>query len=339
MRSVSKMWVLAVAAVLLAGAVAGCEKPTEPVEPVAPAAPAAPGAPVVKPTVYEAWPFDGAEAKRRQQETAKALGVPVEKTVDLGGGVKLELVLIPAGEFMMGGDESPEEVARKSGGVSDKGRELIINWYKREHPQHRVRLTKPYYMGKYEVTQEQWERLMGNNPSRFKGAKNPVEMVSWNDTQEFIKKLNARVGGKGAFGLPTEAEWEYACRAGTATPFHTGNTISTDQANYDGDYTYGAGRKGEDRKKTIAVGSLASNAFGLYDMHGNVDEWCQDWFADKYPGGERTDPTGPATGGGRVLRGGSWNLNPWVCRSAYRPWCTPADRGSDGGFRLICRDF
>jgi formylglycine-generating enzyme required for sulfatase activity len=271
--------------------------------------------------VFNKWPFDSKEAKLRQQITAASLGVPVEKVLDLGGGVKLELVLIPAGEFMMG---SPANEAERG---------------KDEGPQHKVRLTKPFYMGKHEVTQEQWERVMGNNPSHFKGAKHPVEKVSWNDTQEFIKKLNARVGEKGAFGLPTESEWEYACRAGTGTPFHTGNTISTDQANYDGNYTYGAGRKGAYREKTMPVGSLASNAFGLYDMHGNVYEWCQDWFADKYPGGERTDPPGPATGQYRVLRGGSWNLDPWNCRSAYRGGVPPAGRSNIGGFRLLCRDF
>jgi formylglycine-generating enzyme required for sulfatase activity len=316
-RTLGRMMGLAVAAVLLSGGSAWCGEA------------AAPGG---KPTVYEAWPFDGAEAKRRQQETAKALGVPVEKTVDLGDGVKLELVLIPAGEFMMGGDESPEEVARKSGWDGAK------DWCKNEHPQHKVRITKPYYMGKYEVTQEQWERVMGNNRSRFKGAKNPVDTVSWNDTQEFIKKLNARVGEKGTFGLPTEAEWEYACRSGTSTPFHTGDTISTAQANYNGNHTYGDGRKGEYREKTIAVGSFAANAFGLYDMHGNVWEWCSDWYGT-YDAGAKDDPTGPATGNVRVLRGGSWYNYPWDCRSAYRSRNYPANRFDGFGFRLLCRDF
>jgi formylglycine-generating enzyme required for sulfatase activity len=322
-RTLGRMMGMMVAAVVLAGGSAWCGEAA---------------APVGKPTVYEAWPFDGAEAKRRQQETAKALGVPVEKTVDLGGGVKLELVLIPAGEFQMGGDESPEEVARKSGGVPDNIRKTIADWCKNEHPQHKVRITKPFYMGKHEVTQEQWERVMGNNPCHFKGAKNPVEQISWNDTQEFIKKLNARVGEKGAFGLPTEAEWEYACRAGTVTPFHTGDTISTAQANYNGNHTYGDGRKGEYRKKTIAVGSFAANAFGLYDMHGNVWEWCQDWYG-KYDAGAKDDPTGPATGDGRVLRGGSWYYYPRLCRSAGRAWIYPALRLLNYGFRLLCRDF
>jgi len=237
--------------------------------------------------VYADWPFDAEEAKRRQQETAEALGVSVEKTVDLGGGVKLELVLIPAGEFLMG---SPGTEDKRG---SDEG------------PQRRVRITKPFYMGKTEVTQEQWERVTGWGwvLSCFEGAKNPVEGVWWDDVaahdefggEGFLRKLNARVNGKGTFALPTEAEWEYACRAGTATPFHTGETISTDQANYDGDDAYGSGREGVDREKTVPVGSFPPNAFGLHDMHGNVAEWCADWYGEDYYENTATDdPQGPA---------------------------------------------
>ena len=160
--------------------------------------------------------------------------------------------------------------------------------------QHKVTLTKGFYMGVYTVTQEQWQEVMGNNPSHFKGEKNlPVEHVSWDDCQEFIKKLREK--DKKPYRLPTEAEWEYACRAGTTTPFHFGETISTDQANYNGNFTYGNGKKGVYREKTTPVGSFPANAWGLHDMHGNVWQWCQDWYGD-YPQKDVVDPQGPEKG-------------------------------------------
>ena len=156
--------------------------------------------------------------------------------------------------------------------------------------QHKVTLTKGFYMGVHAVTQEQWQAVMGNNPSKFKGEKNlPVEQVSWDDCQEFIKKLREK--DKKLYRLPTEAEWEYSCRAGTTTPFHFGETISTDQANYNGNFTYGNGKKGKYREKTTPVGSFPANAWGLHDMHGNVWQWCQDWYGD-YPQKDVVDPTG-----------------------------------------------
>jgi len=195
---------------------------------------------------------------------------------DLGQGVSLEMVLIPAGKFMMG---SP---------ASEKGRSD-------NETQHEVTLTKPFYMGKYEVTQEQYEAVMGNNPSiKTKGAKLPVTDVSWEDCQEFIKKLNAK--SNGGYRLPTEAEWEYACRAGTTTEYFYGDSITKSDANIDD-------RAGGSIK---AVGSYKPNAFGLYDMHGNVFEWCEDWYGD-YLRETVTDPKGPATGEEyRMLRGGSY---------------------------------
>jgi formylglycine-generating enzyme required for sulfatase activity len=145
--------------------------------------------------------------------------------------------------------------------------------------QHKVTLTKGFYMGVYTVTQEEWQEVMGKNPSSFKGEKNlPVEMVSWNDCQDFIKKLREK--DKKAYRLPTEAEWEYACRAGTTTPFFFGKTISTDQANYNGSQIYGDGKKGINRDKTTPVGSFPANAWGLHDMSGNVFQWCQDWHGE-----------------------------------------------------------
>ena len=187
-------------------------------------------------------------------------------------------------------------------------------------------------MGKYEVTQAQWEAVMGNNPSYFKGSTNPVEQVSWDDCQSFIQKLNSHTGE--SFRLPTEAEWEYACRAGTTTPFYTGETISSSQANYRGTWTYHLGeKKGEYREMTVPVGSFSPNPWGLYDMYGNVFEWCQDRYGD-YPNGSVTDPVGPGSGSERVCRGSGWASHPGCCRSAYRYSKYSDDRYNNLGFRL-----
>ena len=165
----------------------------------------------------------------------------------------------------------------------------------------------------------------------------PVEKVSWVDCQEFIAKLREK--DKKPYRLPTEAEWEYACRAGTKTPFHFGETISTDQANYNGNDPYVSENTGEYRERTTPVGSLlAANAWGLFDMHGNVWEWCQDWYG-AYPQKDVIDPQGPEKGQTRVMRGGAWNFKPCSCRSAYRNWDYPAIRNFHFGLRLcFCGD-
>ena len=221
------------------------------------------------------------------------------EVIDLGKDVKLEMVLVPAGKFKMGSPASEKE-------RSDN------------ETQHEVTLTKPFYMGKYEVTQEQWEGLMENNPSKIKGAKYPVTNVSWEDCQEFIKKLNAKPNG--GYRLPTEAEWEHACRAGTTTAYSVGDSLTKSDANINGE-------------STKAVGSYKPNAFGLYDLHGNVWEWCEDWHGD-YPAESVTDPKGPATGEGRVLRGGSFNTYVSRARSSDRNIITPSGRNYLYGFRL-----
>ncbi|MEA1923166.1 MAG: formylglycine-generating enzyme family protein [Pseudomonadota bacterium] len=228
----------------------------------------------------------------------------------------MEFIWVPQGCFQMG---SPS---------GEKGRDSD------EGPVHRVCLDG-FWMGKYEVTQGQWQKITGNNPSRFKKGNNyPVEKVSWNDCQEFIKKLNRRSGKN--FRLPTEAEWEYACRAGTTTPFSFGSTISTDQANYDGNYTYGRGRKGVYRKSTVSVGSFRPNAFGLYDMHGNVWEWCSDWYdSGYYKNSPEQNPQGASSGSSRVFRGGCWSSSPWCVRSANRGWLRPGSYFNILGFRLV----
>ena len=190
-----------------------------------------------------------------------------------------------------------------------------------DEAQHEVTLTKPFYIGKYEVTQEQWKAVMANNPSGYKGLKLPVNNISWNDCQEFIKKLNAKTNG--GYRLPTEAEWEYACRAGTKTAYSFGDKITPKDANYDDSGI----------RKPIEVGSYKPNTFGLYDMHGNVCEWCEDWKAD-YPKGAVIDPKGPAKGSGRVLRGGSFYFLESLARFSNRYYFTPTLRYFFNGFRL-----
>ena len=248
-------------------------------------------------------PFTEAKAKEIQKEVAKSLKKEVEEKADLGKGIKLEMVLIPSGKFVMG---SPASEATRSNAET----------------QHEVTLTKPFYMGKYEVTQEQWEGVMGNNPSNLKGGKLPVTHVSWEDCQEFIKKLNAKTSG--GYRLPTEAEWEYACRVGTSSAYSFGDNPTTSDANY-GDGVAG---------RIKAVGSYKANGFSLYDMHGNVWEWCEDWVAD-YPVGAVTDPKGPTMGNRRVLRGGSFFDSVSLARSSDRNYAfAPTNRNSFLGFRL-----
>jgi formylglycine-generating enzyme required for sulfatase activity len=235
---------------------------------------------------------------------------------DLGNGITLEMVQIPGGTFMMG---SPDTEAQRSNV---------------ESPQHRVTVPA-FYMGRYQVTQAQYQAIMGNNPSRFTGANRPVERVNWDEAVEFCKLLNKKTGRN--YRLPSEAEWEYACRAGTITPFYFGETITTDLVNYDGTLTpYGSASKGIYRKETTEVGKFPPNAFGLYDMHGNVWEWCQDYWHDNYQGAP-TDGSAWLAGGNatRLLRGGSWDNNPEYCRSADRNWNAPAYRYYLIGFRLV----
>ena len=252
------------------------------------------------------------------------------EVIDLGNDVKLEMVLIPAGKFKMGFTKKEMEnlkveIQEYFKKILKKELEkeyldavdLIISW---QGEQHEVSLTKPYYMGKYEVTQEQYEAVMGKNPSDIKGAKLPVTNVSWLDCKEFIKKLNDKTNG--GYRLPTEAEWEYACRAGTTTAYSFGEKITPKDANYDDSKI----------EKAVAVGSYQPNAFGLYDMHGNVWEWCEDWHGE-YPFAE-TYQKEPATGENRVLRGGSFFADASGARSSCRGNFAPTYRFVSTGFRL-----
>jgi len=231
--------------------------------------------------------------------------------------IGMKFILIPSGVFTMG---SPlDEPSRNSG-----------------ETQHDVTLTNSFFMQNTEVTQGQWLSIMEENPSHFNSCGNdcPVENVSWSDVQEFITKLNNREEGF-LYRLPTEAEWEYAARAGTTTPFAFGNCLSTDQANYYGNMSYDECPTGVFRNKTLPVASLSANSWGFYDMHGNVLEWCQDWY-DLYPTDSVTDPVGASTGLDRVLRGGSYNRQPKNCRTAVRHRGIPTESYHDVGFRLVC---
>jgi len=211
-----------------------------------------------------------------------------------------------------------------------------------EGPQTQVTLTKGYWMGKYEVTQREYQVVMGSNPSYFTGdLDRPVEQVTWNDATNYCVKLTASERSSGrlpsgyAYRLPTEAEWEYACRAGTTTATAFGNSLSSTQANFDGNYPYNGAAEGPWLRCTTKVGSYAPNAWGLYDMHGNVYEWCMDWYQDSLPEGSVTDPRGPSSGSNRVIRGGSWSHYGRYCRSALRYGNSPGGRHGSVGFRVV----
>ena len=237
---------------------------------------------------------------------------------NLGSGAILDMVAIPGGRFVMGSPHT--EVGR-----SDS-----------EGPQRTVNIS-PFFMGKYPVTQAQYQAVMGNNPSHFKGflksKQLPVEQVTWNAAVEFCRKLSQKTGK--IYRLPSEAEWEYASRAGTTTPFYFGDTITPDLVNYDGNYPYGAAPKGFYRKQTTDVGSFPPNPFGLYDIHGNVWEWCSDKWHGNYNGAP-TDGSSWETGtdNNRVLRAGAWNCNTVYCRSAYRGRNWAVHRSRHLGFRV-----
>ncbi len=254
---------------------------------------------------------------------------------DLGNKVELNMVLINSGSFMMGASEN-EKGSRDS-----------------ERPQHQVTVPT-FFMGKYPITQAQWKvaaslpqvnRSLKPDPSRFKGDNRPVEQVSWFDVVEYCDRLSRHTGR--IYRLPSEAEWEYACRAGTTTPFHFGETITTDLANYRGtdnekdnwSGSYGRGAKGIYREETTDVGSFGvANAFGLYDMHGNVWEWCADHWHSNYKGAPTDGSVWLSNNNDsrQILRGGSWHYSPGSCRSACRYVNYPNDAYGNIGFRVVC---
>lgn len=280
-------------------------------------------------------------------------------TENLGNAVELNMVLIPGGSFWMGTEEEEIEKLYKTYDVNYN--------FSAETPQHKVKIPT-FLMGRYPVTQEQWRIVAGwekinreldPDPSQFKDDyegiarwHRPVESVSWEDTQEFCNRLSKKTQRE--YRLPTEAQWEYACRginpllvSSNLTqkqwnekynqPFHFGETISTDLANYNGNYTYGKNAGGKDRNQTTPVGYFkVANNFGLYDLHGLVWEWCEDDYHSSYRGAP-TDGSAWISGGNsvKVLRGGSCFLSPRYCRCACRAWDTMSDRGSGFGFRVV----
>jgi formylglycine-generating enzyme required for sulfatase activity len=341
------------------------------------AAESAKNTPVADGVIYSEWPFTSVEARRRQEETAKRLGIPVERTLDLGNDVKLELVLIPAGKFNMGMPlpESPWvgggillilgltvlvlvavaiiRAIRQHRRFQFSWRWLILlvvvfggaqyggfrcwqnakmrSALSQEVPMHEVTMHRPYYVSKFEVTQEQYTSAMGVNPSCWNAKRRPVgmrpvEMVSWDDAKDFCRRVSSKVGR--AVRLPTETEWEYACRAGVSSRYYSGD----DKADLDriawfsGNCPDGA---------TRPVGQKEANAFGLHDMSGNVAELCEDDWHESYngaPGSESPWIDSPR-GENRVLRGGFQNLSAWHCRSTFRHGIPPDRIGH--GFRVV----
>jgi formylglycine-generating enzyme required for sulfatase activity len=241
-------------------------------------------------------------------EITKSPGKAEYFVEDLGNGVTLDMVYVPAGRFMMGSSK-----------------------YDEEQPEHLVNVPA-FYLSKYPITQAQYLAIVGSNPSYFKGSQRPVESVSWHDAQAFCQKL-AKLKAK-AYTLPSEAQWEYACRANTNTPFYFGEHISPDVVNYNGNYRYEDTPKGIYRATTTDVGSFPPNSFGLYDLHGNVWEWCLDTWTGNYQAALNDCVVETEENNCYVLRGGSWYDNARNCRSAVRDRNTPDDLQYYIGFRL-----
>ena len=267
------------------------------------------------------WSFGAKEAARRQDETAKALKVLKEIDLDLGNKVSMKLVLIPAGRFIMGSSKDEKDYQPGEG------------------PPHEVTINRPFYMGIDTVTRDQYEQVMGKTPTRFVGGinlgkTNPITSVSWEDAVKFCETVSQKTGK--IVSLPTEAQWEWACRAGTTTTFFTGDTISTLDATYLGHTVYDGRQRGAWSGKTLPVGSFKPNAFGLRDMQGYIWQWCSDWFdIAYYVNSPKTDPEGPnERKESRILRGGALSSLPLDCRSARRFGYPPTVRYGDIGFRV-----
>ena len=250
-------------------------------------------------------------------EGQKLTGTRRVVALDVGRGEKMEFVRISKGTFLMG-----------SPGVENAKGDA--------KPQRRVEISGDFYLGKYEVTQAEYKAVTGADPSNFKGSRLAVENVSWDDATAFCSKMAGRVKRK--IELPTEAEWEYACRAGTATPFHCGSNLNGDLANCEGSFPYGS-VKGAYKQKIMEVGSYPANPWGLHDMHGNVWEWCRDYYGPYDKIASLKDPFQSAkqSDDRRVLRGGSWSINARDCSSGYRNWSMPDHRDFNPGFRVCFR--
>lgn len=275
------------------------------------------------------------------QPTASTLPVGTIKKNSIG----MELVWIPSGEFMMGSSES--EIAEALFEAQKGNKKVPRDVFSPELPKHRVRISNGFWIGRYEVTQKQWQEIMDDNPSDYKdcGLNCPIEQISWYDTQVFLKRLNEK-DSVFEYRLPTEAEWEYACRAGTTTAFAFGDKLNSSQANFDGRFPYNGTEKGKFVKKTTPVGSYQPNAWGLYDMHGNVWEWVEDWYGN-YISGDVVDPTGPVASTYKSVRGGAWVNLASLVRSAARTGVKPdfrknnavfsPDKNINVGLRVVAR--
>jgi formylglycine-generating enzyme required for sulfatase activity len=271
-----------------------------------------------------------------EERVAALLAAGVQPVAaEVVNSIGLRLALVPPGRFRMG---SPEHEVGRS---DDEG------------PLHEVEITRAFFFAVFPVTQGEYLRIMGNNPAHFSPGRSakkapktaatsafPVETVSWHEAAAFCDRLSALPGEREAgrvYRLPTEAEWEYACRAGTSSTFHFGDSLSSRQSNVRGDSPYGGGARGPYIGRTCPVGSYRPNAFGLYDFHGNVYEWCGDWYDDRYyQGSPGSDPAGTPTGTRKVLRDGSWADQALACRSANRNSQPPHDRNMHVGFRVVC---
>jgi formylglycine-generating enzyme required for sulfatase activity len=270
--------------------------------------------------------------------------------------MKRFLILIIMVCFIISGLAAQENtMVRINGGTFTMGSPTNEVGRDNDEIQRQVTISS-FQMSRYQITQREYQEIMGKNPSRFRGDNLPVEWVTWFDAVEYCNRRSQREGltpaytitvitrthrtvtwdrSANGYRLPTEAEWEYACRAGTTTPFNTGNNITTSQANYNGNHPYNNNARGEYRKHTIQVGSFAPNAWGLYDMHGNVSEWCWDFY-DTYADGVQTDPTGATSRAVyRVFRGGSWGDGGKSLRSSYRSRGVPESRYVIVGFRVV----
>jgi formylglycine-generating enzyme required for sulfatase activity len=267
---------------------------------------------------------------QRNAAPTTASNVAVQPRALVGNSLNMKFAQVPKGKFLMG---SPKTETHRGD----------------DETPHEVAITRDFFLGAHEVTQGQYEKLMGENPSFFTPGKakvrdkdtsaSPVERVTWHQAVTFCKKLSelpAEQTKKRSYRLPTEAEWEYACRAGTTTALHFGNAVDSYSANFNGLSPYGAGRGGPFHRTTSKVGEYQPNSFGLYDMHGNVMEWCQDWYAaDYYSKSPKEDPPGPAEGTEKVARGGSWSNSGKACRAAVRTKLAPDQSHYGLGFRVV----
>jgi len=326
--------------------------PASTVSPSVTAIPRRPSSVTTKiPSTSKAFTFDVVKVDGTGKEIERKSSQVESLIYDFRNGITLDMVNIPAGEFMMGMPPAERQIALDNYlkyGRKKEDAEKDLDW---STPPHKVTIKEAFWMGKFTVTNALWNAVMGTEPSKqfdvkFQGKNQPVVGVSWHDCNKFCKELSVLTGKE--FRLPTEAEWEYACRANTTTPFHFGDTITPDLVNYNSYFSYGNAPKGEYRKKTVDVGSFSSNAWGLYQMHGNVWEWCLDEWHDNYSSKPESLKDNGSEPWGEIkvadnysrsclVRGGSWVYGARECRSAFRSKTDARLQYLNNGFRVVCR--